>query len=463
MSKFQRYKYLVQTLVIITITVVFFICANIMSSTFNNVLRIKNSTIGAERMVNLTHSMTRDYQIVFNNCNRLNTLITKNPDISIRELEDFIESKLMRPDLLAFFNNKNTSFVTAYVVAPEDVVSVIYPKDKKTTAALEFFTDSNSKHYEKLAKNNPSDVIVQGPVLSLKTHDSIVLNRQAVYVDGKYWGYIGVVVDFYKYLECVKLNFEDDLFLYAIRAAVHNGNNDFICGDNSLFTYNNKSIRQKSLFIGKQRWDISLKVKPRSESLDFYNTYYLVLAFMYVLTLVLSISLVEVVFKFKQVKSVDLLTNTLNHETFMQLVQKELKNSQEHALIVLELVHFKQVNNTFGYSTGDSVLLEISRTIGSIIGYNDKVCRIGAEILIFLKNIKTTIDVERVCSDITEKMSETMYINSYAVKQNCVLGSANTIEDGHDYRTLLHNLNEDLDKNRNQFKYQIKGKIKEEP
>ena len=202
--------------------------------------------------------------------------------------------------------------------------------------------------------------------------------------------------------------------------------------------------------MGKQRWDLSLKIKQEIDTQSYIATFIFIFTLLYLIALSLGLVLVNYIIKQRETKLVDYLTNTLNHETFIQLVQDELKNYHEHALVCVELVHFKQVNNTFGYKTGDEILLNITKRIESVIGYNDRVCRIGAEILVFLKNIQTVIDVERICFEIQDKINVPLYVDNYSVKQKCVIGSANTIESGHDFWTLVRHLNEDLDKHRHE-------------
>lgn len=447
-----KLRYLKEILFLSTfliISVVFLASGLYLKNNITQALAKKNNALSSERMINLSNSIIKEYQVVFKNTNRLNNFITSNPDTSTAEIEDFIKTTLMPRDLSAFFN-KNNAFIKAYVVACDDIVSLVHPSELKQNSAIEYFTDSSSEYYRRLAQNNPNDVIVQGPILSVKTHDSLIFNRQAVFIDDKYWGYVGIVVDFSKFLETVKLNVEDNLFVYAIRSSVNKGSSDFIWGDNSLFKYRDKSTKQKSLFVGKQRWDLSLKIKQEIDTQSYIATFIFIFTLLYLIALSLGLVLVNYIIKQRETKLVDYLTNTLNHETFIQLVQDELKNYHEHALVCVELVHFKQVNNTFGYKTGDEILLNITKRIESVIGYNDRVCRIGAEILVFLKNIQTVIDVERICFEIQDKINVPLYVDNYSVKQKCVIGSANTIESGHDFWTLVRHLNEDLDKHRHE-------------
>ena len=137
---------------------------------------------------------------------------------------------------------------------------------------------------------------------------------------------------------------------------------------------------------------------------------------------------------------------------FTQVVNKHLSDKdKEFGIVIVELVHFKQVNNIFGYKTGDEILIEITKRLHSVIGYNDQICRLGAEFFIFLDNIKSAVDVEKICSDIKSEMGTTVYANNYAVKQTVILGYSNSIEDGRDLKVLLHRANEVLDTNHDKY------------
>ncbi|MGN0903037.1 MAG: hypothetical protein ACI4M9_07115, partial [Succinivibrio sp.] len=297
--------------------------------TLGEVYDEKNNLIGVERMLNLTNEMVRDYDIIFKNTKKLSDFITNHPDATHAQQENFISKVLMPRDLTAFFNRKNTDFVYAYVIAPDDIVSVVYSNNKINPSDLAYFTDDTSAYYLNLAKGNPEDVVVQGPMLSGKTHDVLVFNRQAIFVNGKYWGYVGLCADFYRFLECVRLNVEDDMFVYAIRSSIHKGNRDFIWGDSSLFKHRYANSRQKSLFFGKQRWDLALRVKDGARATNSYHKIYAVLFVLFLLTETVIIILIHKSFTMAAYKAVDQLTMSLNHDTFIQLVQRELSGKSE--------------------------------------------------------------------------------------------------------------------------------------
>lgn len=84
----------------------------------------------------------------------------------------------------------------------------------------------------------------------------------------------------------------------------------------------------------------------------------------------------------------DAVTGLPNHRFFQQRLGEELDrisrradNSEHRAcsLALLDLDHFKRVNDTYGHPTGDRVLAAVARTIDDALRDSDVVCRDGGE------------------------------------------------------------------------------------
>ena len=94
----------------------------------------------------------------------------------------------------------------------------------------------------------------------------------------------------------------------------------------------------------------------------------------------------------------DGLTGLYNHKFFYHLLTNELIRSQRYkcntSLLLLDIDHFKKVNDTYGHVSGDMVLKEISNRLLDRVRATDAVCRYGGEeIVIILPD--TTIDRAR--------------------------------------------------------------------
>jgi diguanylate cyclase (GGDEF)-like protein len=106
--------------------------------------------------------------------------------------------------------------------------------------------------------------------------------------------------------------------------------------------------------------------------------------------------------KLEKLALIDELTCVFNRRAFFKIAQKILmqakRNGKNTALIMMDLDHFKQINDTYGHKAGDEVLKEFTNKIKAIIRENDIFARIGGEEFVLMlydtdKNkIKTIAD-----------------------------------------------------------------------
>ena len=79
----------------------------------------------------------------------------------------------------------------------------------------------------------------------------------------------------------------------------------------------------------------------------------------------------------------DDLTKLFNHRYFYQRLEDEFKRAERYGsdlgLILLDLDHFKQVNDTHGHQRGDSVLKELGTVLTRTIRETDLLARYGGE------------------------------------------------------------------------------------
>ena len=85
---------------------------------------------------------------------------------------------------------------------------------------------------------------------------------------------------------------------------------------------------------------------------------------------------------------VDGLTALLNRATFVELTRNELARARRQGthttLLLLDLDHFKQVNDTWGHPAGDEVLRQVSAVCSGTVRSTDLVGRLGGEEFIVL-------------------------------------------------------------------------------
>lgn len=92
---------------------------------------------------------------------------------------------------------------------------------------------------------------------------------------------------------------------------------------------------------------------------------------------------VEVLDRLKVLSTTDSLTGLWNRRTTEQLLEDEIARSQRHhsklTMAIIDIDHFKQVNDTYGHNGGDTVLKEIAAEFQRIIRSYDIIGRWGGE------------------------------------------------------------------------------------
>ena len=79
----------------------------------------------------------------------------------------------------------------------------------------------------------------------------------------------------------------------------------------------------------------------------------------------------------------DPLTGLANHRTFFERLDAEVQRARRHghplSLIIIDLDHFKRVNDMHGHLAGDGVLMETAGRLGALARAEDTLARIGGE------------------------------------------------------------------------------------
>ena len=87
--------------------------------------------------------------------------------------------------------------------------------------------------------------------------------------------------------------------------------------------------------------------------------------------------------KVEELATTDGLTGVANRRHFMELAGQKLATSQRHGLtlaaLMLDLDHFKQVNDTYGHATGDQVIRAVAQRVAAMIRQDDLLGRYGGE------------------------------------------------------------------------------------
>ena len=79
----------------------------------------------------------------------------------------------------------------------------------------------------------------------------------------------------------------------------------------------------------------------------------------------------------------DELTGMYNRRYFFERLAEYLRAARRHrlplSLMMIDIDHFKRINDAYGHATGDSVLREVAQALRATTRREDSVCRVGGE------------------------------------------------------------------------------------
>jgi diguanylate cyclase (GGDEF)-like protein/PAS domain S-box-containing protein len=128
----------------------------------------------------------------------------------------------------------------------------------------------------------------------------------------------------------------------------------------------------------------------------------------------------------------DALTGLPNRVLFKERLEQAMvnaKNTQSHdelvAVVFLDLVRFKNVNDTLGHDAGDQMLKEVAKRLLNTVRNGDTVARMsGDEFTLVLTNIKHEQDVARVAQEILDAFTAPFHIAGRQLVMGASLGIA---------------------------------------
>ncbi len=139
----------------------------------------------------------------------------------------------------------------------------------------------------------------------------------------------------------------------------------------------------------------------------------------------------------------DALTDLPNRRSAEAAFDREMERARQErahlSIALLDTDHFKDINDTFGHETGDTVLRDIARMFKVQVRATDHVSRWGGEEFLILLPGSNREAAERVCERIRHSVSlvAARAANDKVIPVTASLGGATFPEDGDARETLL--------------------------
>lgn len=132
----------------------------------------------------------------------------------------------------------------------------------------------------------------------------------------------------------------------------------------------------------------------------------------------------------------DPLTGLANRSQLKAVFEREKAHCERMgstlSLCVIDLDHFKRINDDYGHDTGDQALSIVARLLQKRVRAVDLVCRVGGEEFMVLLPNTSAQQAKLVAEDLrTAVEKEVMRINDHEIRITLSIGIAQLTRDGH--------------------------------
>ncbi|MCF7926678.1 MAG: GGDEF domain-containing protein, partial [Candidatus Izimaplasma sp.] len=111
----------------------------------------------------------------------------------------------------------------------------------------------------------------------------------------------------------------------------------------------------------------------------------------------------------------DHLTGIGNRRKFDKELAEAFENytRYEHpfALVIIDIDHFKDLNDKYGHLAGDKALMKLSETVSKRVRKTDYFCRIGGDEFVVLLKESDDDNIQQFISDVKHRIQENEFLS----------------------------------------------------
>jgi diguanylate cyclase (GGDEF)-like protein/PAS domain S-box-containing protein len=112
-----------------------------------------------------------------------------------------------------------------------------------------------------------------------------------------------------------------------------------------------------------------------------------------------------------------LVGRALLQDRIVQAVEQSRRYGTKVAVFVIDLDHFKRINDSLGHAAGDQILVEAANRLRRSVRSTDVVARIGGdEFVVVMPDITTIADVEQCATNLVSRLSPEISVDGHLVR-----------------------------------------------
>jgi diguanylate cyclase (GGDEF)-like protein len=140
----------------------------------------------------------------------------------------------------------------------------------------------------------------------------------------------------------------------------------------------------------------------------------------------------------------DVLTGLPNRMLFIDRLEVALAQSKRNrhklAVMMLDLDHFKDINDALGHMVGDQLLKEVGNRLSGLVRQSDTVARLGGdEFIILLSDMERMEDSIVIAEIVLKAFGQPFVCGKHKLISSASIGIAIYPDDGNDIDSLLKN------------------------
>ena len=119
-----------------------------------------------------------------------------------------------------------------------------------------------------------------------------------------------------------------------------------------------------------------------------------------------------------------LANRVLLQDRLRQAIERRRRTGENFALLMLDLDHFKKVNDVLGHHAGDELLTSVAERVSKLTRETDTVARLGGdEFVVVQGGVSSERDAHLLCRRIVDSLGEPILVNGREVKAGASIGA----------------------------------------
>ncbi|MBO6757972.1 MAG: diguanylate cyclase [Roseibium sp.] len=146
--------------------------------------------------------------------------------------------------------------------------------------------------------------------------------------------------------------------------------------------------------------------------------------------------------RLERIASTDDLTGISNRRAFLERAATEVarfrRTHQPFTAVMMDIDHFKSINDTYGHATGDAVLKQFAETVGGALRAIDVFGRLGGEEFCMLLHNTQIEEALVVAERVREMVTDQCRLAGIKERITCSMGLAIALPGDVDFSSILH-------------------------